>query len=379
MRASPNQGRNDNQIFAERRNAQCSCSAEISRSLHEFDTLGSGRLFVPIGSDQLKRRNLIAGLCATLVVSPLAAQVQRNSVPVIGFLASRSPEESTSFVAAFRQGLGEIGYFEGQNLTVEYHWAEGNYDRLPAMAADLVRRKVDVIATAGGPPTVLAVKNATSTIPIVFVIGTDPVGLGLVASLARPGGNLTGVSILFVELTSKRFELLSELVPEAKLMALLVNPKNQNAAQIVSDVKQAARAKGVQVETLKATTETEIDAAFASIAQLHAGGLIVGSDVFFDSQREQLVALAKQYAVPAIYPWRETGAVGGLLSYGASLTAAFRQVGIYAGKILKGAKPADLPVEQPSKLELVINMKTAKALGLTVPPSLLARADEMIE
>ena len=213
----------------------------------------------------------------------------------------------------------------------------------------------------------------------MFVIGTDPVGLGLVASLARPGGNLTGVSILFVELTSKRFELLSELVPEAKVMALLVNPKNQNAEQIINDVQQAAHAKGVQVHTVKATTETEIDAAFASVGQLHVGGLVVGSDVFFDSQREQLVALANLYAVPAIYPWREIGAAGGLLSYGASLTAAFRQVGIYAGKILKGAKPADLPVEQPSKFELVINMKTARALGLTVPPSLLARADELIE
>ena len=282
-------------------------------------------------------------------------------------------------MAAFRQGLSETGYVEGQNVAIEYRWAEGRYDRLPALAADLVGRKVDVIVTSGGDPAALAAKNATSTIPIVFTVGGDPVAAGLVASLARPGGNLTGVSILAVELMPKRLELLSELVPQARVIALLVNPNNPNAERIMRDVQEAARAKGVQLHILKAGTESEIDAAFASLVQLQAGALVVGADPFFNSRREQLVALAARHAVPAIYEWREFAAAGGLISYGASLTAAYRQVGIYAGKILKGAKPADLPVQQPTTFELVVNLKTAKALGLTVPPSILARADEVIE
>lgn len=327
----------------------------------------------------MRRREVIAAIGGAAAVWPRLLDAQQPPMPVVGFLTSRSANGSASFLAMFRQGLGETGYVEGQNLTIEYRWAEDNYDLLPAMAAELIRRKVDVIVTGGGPPTALAAKNATSTIPIVFVIGTDPIELGLVASLARPGGNLTGVSILFVELTSKRLELLSELVPNAKLMALLVNPKNQNAARLISDVQKAARAKGVQCHTLTAQTDAEIDAAFASLAQLHAGGLVVGSDVFFDTRQERLAALAERHAVPTIYPWREAGAVGGLLSYGPSLNAAFRQVGIYTGRILKGAKPGDLPIEQPTKFELVINLKTAKALGLTVPQALLSRADEVIE
>jgi len=279
---------------------------------------------------------------------------------------------------AFRQGLSEAGYVEGQNLAIEYRWAEGNYDRLPALAADLVGRKVDLIM-ASSPPSALAAKSATSTIPIVFRSGADPVGDGLVASLARPGGNLTGVSFIADELTAKRLELLSELVPRVGVIALLMNPNNATAERVIRDVQEAARTKGLQLHILKASSESEIDTAFASLVQLHAGALVVGADPFLSGRREQLVALASRRAVPSIYAWREFAASGGLISYGPSLTSAFRLVGHYAGKVLKGAKPADLPVQQPTTLELVINLKTAQALGLTIPPSLLQRADQVIE
>jgi putative ABC transport system substrate-binding protein len=309
---------------------------------------------------------------------PLLAGAQQKVMPVLGFLGSGSPGPEAPFVAAFREGLGEAGYVEGQNVAIEYRWAEGSYDRLPALAADLVGRQVDVIA-ADAIPAARAAKNATTTTPIVFEVGIDPVEFGLVAGFARPGGNLTGVGFLTVELMPKRLELLSELVPQAGAFVLLVNPTNENAERVVRDGQDAARAKGVQLTILKAATENEIDTAFATLAQLRAGALIVSPDPFFTSRREQLVVLATRDALPAIYPLREAVAAGGLISYGTSRTSVLRLLGIYAGKILKGAKPIELPVQQPTTFELVVNLKTAKALGLTVPPSILARVDEVIE
>ena len=264
-------------------------------------------------------------------------------------------------------------------MVSEYRWAESHYERLPALAAELVSRKVDLIITAGGAPPALAAKNATSTIPIVFSFVADPVGAGLVASLARPGGNLTGFSNLAIELTPKRLELLCELVPQATVIAFLVNPDNKMTEPYIRVVQEAVRVKGIQLPILRAETEAEIDAAFASLGQLQAGGLVVAADPFFAFRREQLLALASRYAVPAIYEWREFVADGGLISYGIDNAAVARQAGIYAGRILKGAKPADLPVQQPTTFLLVVNLNTAKALGITVPPSILARSNEIIE
>ena len=322
----------------------------------------------------MNRRKLMLLLSGAVGALSRTLRAQQKAMPVIGFLGSASPSH---ILAAFHQGLGETGYVDGQNLAFEYRWAEGRYDRLPALAADLVLRKVDLIA-ADGIPAALAAKTATSTIPIVFAVG-DPVDLGLVASLARPGGNLTGVSTMAPELSPKRLELLSELVPQVGVIALLVNPNNSNTERTTRDMQEAARAKGVQLHILTAGTESEIDAAFATLAQLHAGGLVIGGDPFFANRREQLVTLAASHGIPAIYQSRAFAEAGGLISYGSNFTAAFRQVGVYAGKILKGAKPADLPVEQPTTFELVVNLKTATAPGLTVPPSILARADEVIE
>jgi putative ABC transport system substrate-binding protein len=309
---------------------------------------------------------------------PLLAGAQQKAMPVIGFLGSTGPGPFAANVAGFRQGLAESGYVEGLNVALEYRWAEDHYDRLPALAADLVDRKVDVIATAS-MPSALAAKQATSTIPVVFETGIDPVEAGLVASFSRPGGNLTGVCMLTAALMPKRLELISELVPQASVFGLLVNPSTSTADRMIGDVEEAARAKGVRLELVKAATETEIDAAFARLAQTHAAALVVIADPFFLSRREQLLALASRYAVPATYPLREFATSGGLMSYAASITAAFHLLGSYAGRVLKGEKPADLPVQQPTKFELVVNLKTARALGLTVPPSILARADEVIE
>ncbi len=326
----------------------------------------------------MDRRDLLI-LGSTVIAWPSVVRAQQTAMPVIGYLNSTSPGPYALFLAAFRQGLGETGYVEGQNLAIEYRWAENHLDQLPALVADLVGRKVDMIVTAGGPPPAVAAKRATSTIPILFTAVGDPIGAGLVASLARPGGNVTGFSILVVELNPKRLELLSQLLPEARVVALLVNPKNPSSERVISDVQEAARTKGMQLPILKAASESEIDAAFASLVQMQVGALVVGSDPFFNSRREQLVALASHHSVPAIYEWREFAAQGGLISYGPSLTSVNRQAGTYAGRILKGEKPADLPVQQPTKFELVVNLKTAKALGLTVPQSILARADEVIE
>jgi putative tryptophan/tyrosine transport system substrate-binding protein len=326
----------------------------------------------------VRRRKFIA-LLGGAMTTPRGLRAQQKAMPVIGFLGSTSPGPFAPQVAAFQHGLSETGYVEGQNVVIEYRWAEGRDDRLPALAADLVGRKVDLIVSSGSLPAALAAKGATSTIPIVFTGISDPVAAGLVASLARPGGNLTGFSPFQFELMPKRLELLTELVPQARVIALLVGPNDPRTEGVVRDLQEAARSKGVQLAILKAGSEGEIDAAFASLVQLDTGALVVGPYTVFLSRREQLLALVSRHAVPAIYPWRELAAAGGLISYGTSATAGYRLAGTYAGKILKGAKPADLPVQQPTTFELVINLNTAKALGLTIPPSILARADEVIE
>jgi putative ABC transport system substrate-binding protein len=326
----------------------------------------------------MKRRTFITLLGGAATAWPLAVRAQQSAMPVIGVLDGRSADESTPLVAALRRGLNETGFVEGRNVAIEHHWAHGQYDRLPALAADLVRRQVTVIATSGNA-SALAAKTATATIPIVFLTGADPVQAGLVASLSRPGGNLTGVTSLGVELGPKRLELLHELVPAATTIAILVNPANRSAEIQVRDMQAAARTLGLELHILQASTEREIDAAFAALTRLRAGALVISPEAFFNSRSEQLAALTVRHAVPAIYTYREFAAAGGLMSYGGSITDSYRQAGIYVGRILKGEKPADLPVQQSAKVELIINMKTAKALGLTVPFALLGRADEVFE
>jgi putative tryptophan/tyrosine transport system substrate-binding protein len=323
----------------------------------------------------MRRRELLMLLGAAMTAAH-ALSAQQKAMPVIGFLGNGLPDPWAPLVDAFRQGLSEAGYVEGQNVAVEYRWSERRYDRLPALAAELVARRVDVIVTAGGTPPTLAAKSATSTIPIVFAGVDNPVGTGLVVGLSRPGGNVTGFSIFSLDLVSKRLELLSELIPHAGVIALLADPNNQITERMISDEQEAARAKGLQLGVLKASSKAEIDAGFASLGQRHADALIVSG---FFSLCEQIAELAAGYAIPTMYDWRTCVAAGGLVSYGASLAAIHHQAGIYAGKILNGAKPADLPVQQPTKFELVINLKTAKTLGLTIPQTILLRADEVIE
>jgi putative ABC transport system substrate-binding protein len=297
----------------------------------------------------------------------------------MGFLHAQSSEAYTSAMGAFRKGLSETGYVEGQNVAIEYRWAEGRYDRLAEMAADLVQRQVKVIAATGNANAALAAKAATKTIPIVFAVGIDPVDVGLVASLNRPGGNITGISMFAVALAAKRLEMLHDIVPTATLIGALVNPNNRNAEADVRNIQAAAQAIGQQVLVLEASSERELDNAFVRLNQKRAMALIVGADGFFATRRDQLIELAARHAIPAIYDRRGFAAAGGLMSYGISLADAYRQFGVYTGLVLKGAKPADLPVMQPTKFELVVNLKTARALGLTVPQTLLALADEVIE
>jgi len=326
----------------------------------------------------MKRREFIT-LVGGAAAWPLAARAQ-PAIPAIGFLSPTTPDATADLVRAFRQGLKDTGYLEGENAAIEYRWAENQNDRLPALVAELVRRRVAVIATIGGPPAAFAAKAATTTIPIVFLIGEDPARLGLVASLARPAGNLTGVNFFNAELAAKRLELLRELLPTAKRVAVLVNPAEPtNTESVVRDADGAARAMGLQIEVLNASTSREIDAAFATVVRERPDALFVGPGPFFTARRVQLVLLAAIHRVPAIYPGRQYVEAGALMSYGASLADSCRQVGVYTGRILKGAKPADLPVLQSSKFELVINQQTARSLGLTMLDKLLATADEVIE
>ena len=328
----------------------------------------------------MRRREFITIVGGAAAAWPLAARAQKPALPVIGFLDSRSPEALTDRLRGFRQGLKEAGFIEGENVAIEYRWAENQIDRSPVLAAELVSRRVTLIATGGGPAPALAAKAATTTIPIVFLSADDPVRRGLVASLARPGGNLTGVNFYNNELAAKQLGLLRELVPGAARVAALVNPANTMIAELtLRDVNSAARTIGVETHVLRASTNREIDAAFATLGRERPDALFVGGDPLFNSRRLQLSLLAMRHAIPAIYSGREYAEVGGLMSYGSDISDAYRQMGVYAGRILNGTKPADLPVVQSTKFDLVINHQTARMLGLTIPPSLLARADEVIE
>ena len=326
----------------------------------------------------MRRREFIT-LLGGAVAWPVMGRAQQPAMPIIGFLSSRSPAESTAVVAALRQGLRETGFVEGRNLAIAFRWAEGHYDGLPVLAADLVNLRVAVLLAAGGPPSAHAAKAASSTIPIVFSAASDPVRLGLVPSINRPGGNITGIGTFNATLLAKRLEILNELVPSTDPIAYLVNPSNQSADLELKEVSAAARLLGIELQVLNASTEQQIDEAFSTAVRLRARGLVVAGEPFFDSRRTQIVALAARHAIAASYGFSEYVAAGGLMSYGTSITDSYRQAGIYVGRILKGEKPADLPVLQPTKFELVINLKTAKALGLTLSDKLIVAADEVIE
>jgi putative tryptophan/tyrosine transport system substrate-binding protein len=327
----------------------------------------------------LRRRQFLMLLGGAAAAWPLAARAQQPSMPVIGFLSSRSPGESAGVVAAFREGLRDAGFVEGRNLAIAFRWADGRYDSLPALAAELVDLRVALIFAAGGPPTAFAVKAATSTIPIVFSAVSDPVEIGLVPSLNQPGGNITGMAVFNATLAGKRVELTKELIPTAAVIGYLLNPVDQMSAVESRDALAAARALGIDLKILNASSEEDVETAFAAMANLRADALVVAGEPFFDSKRERIVALAARNGVASVYAWREYVLAGGLISYGTDLPESYREAAIYAGRILKGEKPTSLPVKQPTKFRLAVNLKTAKALGLTVPPTLLARADEVIE
>jgi putative ABC transport system substrate-binding protein len=327
----------------------------------------------------IHRRGFISTLGGAAAAWPLATRAQQPSLPVIGFLSARSPPEAASVLASFRQGLGEAGYFEGRNVTIEYRWAEGHYDRLPDLAAELVRRQVAVIAATGGEPSPLAAKAATASVPIVFTLGGDPVETGLVASLARPGGNLTGTTIMAVEMGPKRLDFIRQLVPNITAIAMLINPNFPTALAEARGVQDAARPFGIQITVLNASTKQEIDRAFADLVQQKTGALMVGTDPLLLGERDQIARLAARHAIPTMYFLREFVQAGGLLSYGPDIRRGYRQAGVYAGYILKGANPGELPVLLPTSFLLSVNLKTARELGLTLPATLLALADEVIE